>query len=212
MEQQLKSSELSERMVEDAFFLFRQYGFRAITMDDIAGHMGVSKRTLYAHFQDKDELVTTAIVTRMVIVRRECERIREDAGDAIEEMILCMRYLDGLFRNTNPVFLLEMSKFHPVAYRHFQRHRNEYLIPMIRTNLVSGVSQGLYRPDIDVNMLAVYRMESSMMCFRPALFPQDQFEMGKVHLRLMEHFLYGVATLKGYGLIGQYQQKYLQNL
>ncbi len=181
-------------------------------MDDIAGHLGVSKKTLYAHFEDKEELVSTAILTRMVTVRRECEKIREAAGDAMEEMILCMRYLDGLFRNTNPVFLLEMSKFHTEAYRHFQNHRDEYLIPMIRANLISGVSQGLYRPDIDVDLLSVYRMETSMMCFRPDLFPRDHFEMGKVHLRLMEHFLYGVATLKGYTLIGQYQKKYLQNL
>jgi AcrR family transcriptional regulator len=212
MELQVKIEGLADRILEDSFYLFRQYGFRAITMDDIASHMGMSKKTIYAHFADKDELVTTAIEKRIITVRLECEKIREHANDAVEEMILCMRYLDGLFRNMNPVFLPEMNKFHVSAFRFFQKHKDEYLIQMIRTNLETGIAQDLYRPVIDLDILSVYRMESSMMCFRPDLFPRDLYEMGKVHLELMEHFLYGVATPKGYKLIEKYKKKYLQNL
>ncbi|HVB04349.1 MAG TPA: TetR/AcrR family transcriptional regulator [Chitinophagaceae bacterium] len=211
MESLEKSVQVSGRILEAAFYQFRQYGFRAITMDDIANNIGVSKKTLYAHFADKDELVREAVEKRITEIRIKCESFRESAGDAIEEMFLCMHYLDGLFRNMNPVFLLELHKFHTDAFRIFQHYKDDYLIKMVRTNLETGIVQKIYREEINLDILSVFRLESSMLCFQPGIFSRDRFEMSHVHRELMEHFLYGVATVKGHRLIEKYKQKYLQN-
>jgi hypothetical protein len=69
------------------------------------------------------------------------------------------------------------------------------------------MAEGLYRKDLDVNILTQFRIASAMLCFQPEVFPIAGFEMGKVQRVLLEHFLYGVAAEEGFRLIEKYRQQ-----
>ena len=77
---------------------------------------------------------------------------------------------------------------------------------MVRENLERGIAEGLYRKDLEVNILTQFRIASAMLCFQPEVFPIAGFEMGKVQRVLLEHFLYGVVSAEGWKLIEQYKQ------
>lgn len=197
--------ETQERIMDTAFGLFRQYGTRSITMDDIAERMGISKKTLYAHFTDKDDMVYQAIDRFINLVNQECINDRERSADAIQELFLVMEMLDRRMRNMNPVILLDLQKFHARAYQVFLNYQNNSLNNMIRENLQRGIQEGLYRPDLDIRTLTQYRVHGCMLSFQPEAFPGNS-DMTKVQKVLLENFLYGVASSKGYKLIEKYKQ------
>ncbi len=199
--------EVQERILDTAFGLFRQYGTRSITMDDIATRMGISKKTLYAHFVDKDDMVVHAIRRYLEIMQEDDRLIRERAANAIEELFETMNQMDVKLRNMNPVIMLDLQKFHSKAFTVFQEYRNNSLHTAIRDNLERGIAEGLYRKDLDINILTQFRIASAMLCFQPEAFPMTGYEMSRVQRVLLEHFLYGVAAEEGFRLIEKYKQQ-----
>lgn len=202
--------EVQERILDTAFGLFRQYGTRSITMDDIAIKMGISKKTLYAHFEDKDDLVMNAIARYLQHMQDACVVSHEQGKDAIEALFRLMEILEEHTRNMNPVILLDLQKFHSRAYRLFLHYKDNYLKSTIRENLQRGISEGLYRSDINVEVLTEFRTTSSLLCFQPELFSVSGFDMSHVQKVLLEHFLYGVASLQGFKLIEKYKEQLLK--
>lgn len=199
--------EIQERILDTSFSLFRQFGTRSITMDDIAQKMGVSKKTLYAHFADKDELVVNAISRFLLEMDHESIENQRKAGDAIEELFLVMQTLDECFRHMNPIILFDIQRFHPRAFQVFQDYKNGELQHTIRQNLERGVKEGLYRPELDLDIMTQYRLATTMLCFQPDAFPLAKYEMGKVQRALLEHYLYGLVSEEGYKRIDDYREQ-----
>lgn len=190
--------DIQERILDTAFSLFCQFGTRSITMDDIAQRMGVSKKTLYAHFADKDELVTHAISRYLNELDNGCLENQDKAANAIDELFLVMEMLDKSFRNMNPIILFDLQKFHAKAYQVFQDYKHNNLQKTVRQNLERGVQEGLYRADFDIDIMTQYRMATSMLCFQPDIFPYGKYDLSKVQRILLEHFLYGIVSREGY--------------
>jgi AcrR family transcriptional regulator len=198
--------ETQERILETSFSLFRQYGTRSITMDDIAQKLGASKKTLYAHFADKDELVVSAISRYLNQIDTQSNENQQKATDAIDEMFLVMQMLDECFRYMNPIILFDLQRFHPRAFQVFQDYKNGPLQLTIKQNLERGISEGLYRAELDIDVMTQYRVATTMLCFQPDLFPPAKYEMGKVQLLILEHYLYGVVSEEGYKRIVEYRK------
>ena len=145
--------EVQARILDTAFNLFRQYGTRSITMDDIAIKMGISKKTLYAHFADKSDLVVNVISRHLKLMQDQCIESRNTSKDAVEELFLVMKMLEEKLRNMNPVVMMDLQKFHAKAFQLFEEHKNVFLMQTVRENLERGIREGLYRPDIDLDIL-----------------------------------------------------------
>lgn len=209
MEQDDKKLEVAKRIAEAGFTLFRQYGLRSVTLDEIALHLGISKKTIYENFTGKDELIRVILGERLNLARQQFTDCSARARDAIEANMLMVQFLDSMFLNMNPVIIVDLQKYHPEAYRMFQDHMYGFVLDSMKQNIVKGISEGLYREDTDVEIMARFRVESCNLCFMPGIFPKDHFEMSRVQRQLMEHFLFGIATEKGHKLILKYRQKIL---
>lgn len=207
MEQQEKKNELGKRIADVGFVLFRQYGIRSITLDEIALQLGISKKTIYEHFTGKDELVTEIIRQQIGRMQEQLVKYTVEAKDAIEANMLMIGFLDGLLRNMNPIAIMDLKKYHQEAFRIYQNHMYGFVIDSMRKNIKRGMEEGLYRKDINTEIMARFRVESSQMCFKPGIFPKDQFEMSSVEIELLEHFLFGIVTEKGYKLLAKYREK-----
>lgn len=206
-----KTDEEVGYIMDTVFQLFKQYGFRSVTMDELAAQLGMSKKTLYIYFADKNDLVKSVIERRINEIQAECIERKEKAANAIEELFLSMEFLNQLFRNMNPIMMSEMQRFHIKAYHLFEEHKNDFLINIIKANLERGIREGLYRTEIDTDIIAHYRMESCMLCFKPDIFPQEKFIMVQVQQELLKHYLYGIVTRKGYDLVQKYEQANIDN-
>jgi TetR/AcrR family transcriptional regulator, cholesterol catabolism regulator len=197
---------LKERIKQKADDLFMQYGVRSVTMDEIAVQLGVSKKTLYQYYADKDELVDAVIIDILSSNEQNCIKDRNIAKNAIHEVFLAIDMMQEMFQDMNPSVLFELEKYYPKAFEKFKQHKYSFLYKVMKENLERGITEELYRPDIDVEILIKARLESMLMPFNQQVFPKSKFNLIKVETELTTHFLYGLATVKGYKLITKYQQ------
>ncbi|WP_291949718.1 TetR/AcrR family transcriptional regulator [Chitinophaga sp.] len=186
--------------------MFRSYGVKGVTMFDIARDCGISKKTLYEHFQDKQELISEALRELLNDHVRFAEKNNSEAADAIEELIKQMQFIRTKARTLNPVMLFEIEKYHPDTWKEVELFRNDCILYGIKENLKRGMSEGLYRKNLDIDIVARMRQLQLEAAFDPIHYPADQYEMNKVMDEVTTHFILGVATLQGHQLAYQYLQ------
>ena len=184
-----------------------QYGIRSVSMDDIANNLGMSKKTLYQYFADKDELVDAVVEAHINRIQDDCGSCRSEAKNAIEEIFFTVDRILDEFNNMNPTLLHDLEKFHFRAYQRFRNHKDKFLLEMIRNNIEWGMQDGLYRPDIDADILSKFRIESLMIPFNVSVFPPAKYNLAHTSEIIIEHFIYGIASVKGHKLIQKYKEQ-----
>lgn len=204
--------EPKERILIKSEELFMKFGIRSVSMDDIANHLGMSKKTLYQYFADKDEMVTGVVDGHILKMENECTGCKLEAKDAIHEIFIMMEQILEQFSNMNPMVLYDMEKFHFKAYQRFLEHKNKFILRVIKENLEWGIKDELYRPDINVDVLAKYRIESMMIPFNIMAFPPGKYNLAVTSAIILENFTYGLATVKGHKLIQKYNEQRKKHL
>ncbi|GAB2789136.1 AcrR family transcriptional regulator [Hymenobacter luteus] len=197
--------EIKDRILQESLHLFTRNGIKSVSMDDIASHLGISKKTLYKWYENKDQIVSAVISTHLNGVQGECEGIVGQARNAVDEMIQMMDWAKRQFSNVNPSAIHDLRKYYPAAWNLFHAHKNKYILSQIQANLQRGVAEGLYRPDLDIEVLSRLRLAQIDVLFDPDIFPHTQFEQARVQMACNEHFLLGMVTLKGHKLINEYR-------
>lgn len=199
--------EYKERIQAKAHELFMQYGIRSVSMDDIANSLGMSKKTLYQYFADKDELVDAVVDAHIAIIQTDCAGCHKDAKDAVHEIFLTMENIIEQFSNMNPMVLNDLAKFHFRAYNRFKEHKDKFLVKIIRDNIEWGKKEELYRSDVNTDVMSKFRLESMMIPFNISIFPPGKFNLAELSGHIIEHFVYGLVTIKGHKLILKYKQE-----
>lgn len=204
--------EPKERILLKAEELFMQYGIRSVSMDDIANSLGMSKKTLYQYFADKDELVEGVVDGHINEIQEDCLGCRRDATDAIHEIFITMERIMEEFSNMNPMLLYDLEKFHFRAYQRFREHKDKFLLQIIKNNIEWGIKDELYRSDLNVDVMSKYRIESMMIPFNVSVFPPGKYNLASTSGMIIENFTYGLATIKGHKLIQKYNEQHKKNL
>ena len=204
--------EIRERIKVKADELFMRYGIRSVSMDDIATHLGMSKKTIYQYFADKDELVDAVVEEDIRNMQKDCSFCNDVSRDAVDEIFLTMEQILEQFRNMNPMVLYDLEKFHFASFQKFLRHKNDFLMKIISQNIERGIKEELYRPEVNVDVMSRFRLESMMIPFNISLFPPKKFNLVDVTREIIEHFVYGLATLKGHKQILKYKHEYLKKI
>jgi len=195
-----------------AIELFRRYGFKTITMDDIARHAGVSKKTLYQHFANKQEVINESVTWYKNHLFELCQQIFDSSGNAIEAMVGLMSLMEQTFRQMNPMAMMELQRYYPEGHQRFRDTLLSQDVEVIRKNIERGIEEGLYREEINADLLAKIYIETSVsLCVSPVLL-NDRYDLHVVNKELMEHFLYGLMTPKGIKLYTKYKKTYLKQV
>ncbi len=195
------------RIKQKAHELFMQYGLRSISMDDIATSLGISKKTIYQYFADKDELVDAVVDVEFRKNETICEYDRSNSKNAVHEIFMAMDMVVEMFSSMNPSLVFDMQKYYPKAFQKFHKHKNDYLYNVIRDNIIRGVSEELYRPELNIDIIARFRVESIMIPFNPEFYTKLKYNLAEIEEEFILHFLFGMASLKGYKMIVKYQQE-----
>lgn len=203
----MAESDTKQRIKQAANDLVMQYGIRSVSMDDIAAKLGISKKTIYLYFKDKDELVDEIVGDIIVNNRYECNADRDRAENAIHEIFLVMDMMAEMFAVMNPGILFDMQKYHPATFKKFLKHKNEYLYNVCRENLERGIQEELYRPELAVDILCRYRVETMFIPFNPDFQQSLKYNLAKIEEEIIIHFLFGLVSLKGYKLVMKYWQQ-----
>lgn len=194
-----------DRIILGGEELFLKAGIKSVTMDDIARHLGMSKKTIYQFFKDKNELVVALVKKKLEQDETQMCAIIGRSANVIEEMINMMKCSEEMFSRTNHIVIHDLQKYHPEAWREFQNFKSGVIVRTLEDLLSKGIKQGYIRPDIDVKIIARMRVMQVEMGFDGSSFPVAEFNAWKVQQQFLEHFNYGICTLKGYKLLNEYK-------
>ena len=204
--------DVKERILAKAADLFCRYGIRTITMDEIASQLGISKKTIYQFFTDKDDMVSAVIEEEIQHNETECNHFRETATDAVHQVFLALESLEEMLKYTNPLMLYDLEKHHPRSFQKLREYKYRFLYQILMDNLQWGIDQSLYREDLDKDIVAKCRIESAFLVFNPDVFPHSRYRISEVNFELAMLFLHGVVNQKGKKLIEIYTAERNQKL
>ena len=201
------NNSVKEKILTESIDLFMNYGVRSVTMDEIAKHLGISKKTIYQHFKDKEEIIiqTTALYfDKEHKVMDEIENGAENAVEHLYNLTICLR---DRIKNTNTSVLFDLKKYYQKAFEKYKRYKHDVIFNSVLKNLKRGIEEGLFRSDINPEILAHLRIGEIEMSFNKEYFPEDKFSLVDIHEQLFEHFTYGILSEKGFQLFKTYKQK-----
>jgi hypothetical protein len=112
-----------------------------------------------------------------------------------------------MLENMNPSILFDIERGHPRTFKKFIEYKYNFLFELIKKNIERGKQEELYREDINADLISKIRLETIMLAFNEELFPKNKYPLVFVQQQLIEYFLFGIATLKGYKLIIKYQKE-----
>lgn len=177
--------------------LFLNLGFKSVTMDDLASHMAMSKKTLYSHFKNKEALVEASTMFLNDQIYDQVEYICNHSSNPIEELYdvkkMVMKRLKG--EKTSPMH--QLQKYYPDIYSKIYDLQFKCVHECVATNLDRGKSKGLYRDNLDNDVIARLYFIGIHGIKDQKIFPLDQFPIQELHDQYLEYHLRGIVTPQG---------------
>lgn len=198
--------EPQEKILKTSLELFFKYGIKRVTMDDIAKELGMSKKTIYHYYKEKDDLVNQLCIVEMQKQELIFKNIEKQANDPIHEIIIISNTVSEMMQHINPVFFLDLQKFHSNAFLEFQKFKDNCAYKDLLRNIKAGKEIGVYRNDIDEVFTAKYRLAQIDMLMFGNYFSFEKISFTQSHQLLLDMFVHGICTLKGHKLINEYKQ------
>ena len=196
-----------QRIEETAEELFFTYGLKSVSMDDIAREAGVSKKTIYQHFADKKAMVLNVISKLVAQQEEQLKTSLMKSQNAIHEVILMAENLELLIMKLRPVLLYDLHKYFPESWELMKHFKEQSLRTAFINNLEKGIVEGLYREDLDFEVISRFELVQFSSFFAPDNYPAAKFKTHTVISHITRLFLYGIGSTEGQMVI----QKYFEN-
>lgn len=177
--------------------LYMKYGIRSVTMDDVARELGISKKTLYQHFKDKDDLVEKVVENYSGIMFKEIENSQTCKGNAIENLLRMSRVMSLVLKQVNLSVTYDLQKYYPHIWNKITLSRRDHIFERIKDNMEQGIKEGLYRSDLNVEILAylyLFRTENSQLF---EMMSEKNFSFENIFKEIFIYHIRGIANKKG---------------
>ena len=194
-----------EEILQAAIQQFLRLGIKSVSMDDISSLLGISKKTLYQFVENKEDLVTQALWSFRNVERQFIENISKNAHDAIDEMIQIGRHHVSIVRNMSPSMNFDLKKYYPAVWKIVKEFNNEVVGQTILQNLEKGIKEGLYRKNVNPQIVEkLFRIKSWSIVDRTN-FPIEEFRQDELVREHLLYHLYGILSEKGKERIKTYE-------
>lgn len=175
-------------------------------MDDIARHLGVSKKTLYQHFADKDDLVTHVSSSHLERDKVMFADLKKHSGNAIEELARISVWIKEDLEKINPTLMIDIQKYHPKAFAIWVNYKEKFVRESVVQNIEQGKREGYFRPEVNAEVIAIARLLLLEAAFDHRHFPPEKFKLVDLQSQIFDLFVYGLCTDKGRQLYEQYKR------
>jgi len=192
---------MKESILHKAADMFLSYGFKSVTMDDIANEMGVSKKTIYKYFSNKESLVDEATLVVQEKVDKILKEILQKGYNAIEENFVVKNVFKEMFKKAKTSPMYQLKKYYPETYKKLMEVELCSFSDCIKSNLEKGIEEKMYRKNIDKDMVMKFYFILVFGAHESDLFGSNMTDMLKIELKILEYHTRAIATLYGISVL-----------
>jgi AcrR family transcriptional regulator len=176
-------------------------------MDQIAGHLGISKRTLYENFRDKNELLAEGIGHFRKIMHTEAASLLKNSSNVIEGIYFIGRHGEKMRKSVNPLFFEDIRKYYPEIYTGLSDKNRYSQYSIMRTLIRKGMNEGVFNKSLNPDIVNEFWHEIMNIFMNEETFPRDRYTQEDLIKNMIMPYLIGISTEKGKGLIEKYFKK-----
>ncbi|MGB5983623.1 MAG: TetR/AcrR family transcriptional regulator [Nonlabens sp.] len=187
--------------------LFLSLGFKSVTMDDIASEMGMSKKTLYSHYKNKEALVSDVTLHLYNNICCGIDHICETSTNPIEELYDIKRTVMDSLKGDKSSPIHQLQRYYPKVHHELRSKQFDYMQDCVNKNLEEGIEQGLYIPTINMDFVSRIYFVGIQGIKDLSVFPSDQFPVQDLYDQYLDYHLRGIVTPKGRKILNQITNK-----
>ena len=188
---------MKEQILTKAAELFLTLGVKSVTMDEIAAALGISKKTIYAHYATKTKLVEATALFVFDNVACGISRIREEKNDPIDEMYVIKNFACEHLKNEKSSPQYQLQKYYPAIFETIKNKQQSLLEDQIKANLKRGISEGIYREDLPLDFTSRIYFVGMIGIKDRDLFPEGDYSTAELIEEHLEYHLRAIVTEKG---------------
>ncbi len=195
--------EIRQRIIEEANRQFFRFGIRNVTMDEIAVNLGISKRTVYETFKDKNDLVKNCIEVITENHAQKVEHVISESENVIEAIFVFMREGIKMMNEINPVFFKDIEKLYPKTWKILETESVEKRCELSGNLIRNGIGDGFFRSDLNIGIVSKLFHAQTNLLIDEEIFPRDKYNYSEVFENMVINFVRGISTEKGIKVIDQ---------
>lgn len=184
-----------------------RYGIKSITMDDVAKELSISKKTIYQYVSDKDDLVKKTMLLHIQSMDVLCMKVIKSEENAILQMLKIAELMISMHKEMNPSLLFDLRKYHPDTYEMYTEHRESTINQELKDNLRLGISQKLYKDNINTTIVAGFYMLLIEACISSEIKSLSELSFVEKYNYLIDYHMQAICTEKGLEFIKNYRNK-----
>lgn len=198
---------MREKIVDAAAEMFLNYGFKSVTMDDIADKLGISKKTIYAHFSTKTKLIDATGTHILNMVNEGINHIRDRKLNPVIENFEIKRYVNNNLKGekTSPHF--QLKKYYPKIFRNLIQDQFDLLQDCVGKNISRGIESGFYREQINISFICRLHFIGMMGIKDKDIFPTEEYTESQLMEEFLEYHLRAICTPEGIKILEEYLEK-----
>jgi AcrR family transcriptional regulator len=184
-------------ILKNAGKLYLKYGIKSVTMDDVASEIGISKKTLYQFFKDKEDLISQVI--DYYIESAHFAIHNPSKGNAIDRFFELRTHVINMLKYINNNIEYDLKKLYPGLYKKVYKLKRERIFNSTIQNVTEGIAAGLYRPDLDIIFIAKLQVGRLLLILNPEHEIFTETELSNIDLfdKVIENYMYSICTEKG---------------
>ena len=194
--------DIKVKILQQAETLFIKFGFKSITMDDISRELGISKKTLYQYFEDKNDLVSQAMKQYLEDQKETCKGLDTQKFDPITYMLNITDSVSNQLRQLTPGVIYDLKKYFKPTWDSFVEFKTSFVYENVLKNLETGQSKGFYHKDIDVKLIANLYVHLIDFLVTPEI-QHTHKNFKELHFEIMKYHLRGICTEKGLKILNE---------
>lgn len=200
MEQQEKD------ILEGTFELVQKIGIKGLTMDEVAKHFGISKKTLYKYVSNKADLTDKSVKLMFTTISGLIYQAVEESENAIDELLKIESVLSARMKETMPQMVFQLKRFAPKTFDWLEGQKEKMIVDLTTKNLNRGILEGLYRKDFSVEIISQLYYARICAVTQGDFFPEECFNSTDVEYENTIYHIRGLASAEGL----QYLEKKLE--
>jgi len=198
----------SKKIITDkAHDLFFLQGIRSVTMNEIALRIGMSKKTIYKFFGNKEILVMAIIEKRVEENTVTVNNLKNKQQDAVMKLFFILSHIRSMYAKVTSPIIHDLEKYYSSSYAILLRHRNEFIYQVIDQVIAEGIMQRLFRDDFHTHRMSRFFLESVAIVSDIKIFPDTEMESKDLANEIFGLLLNGIATTDGSELIEHYKKQ-----